>query len=52
MLTLKRILRNLLTFIKNVCILPLGVVIWIIYRAYLQALIIEQKLDKLEKGKK
>lgn len=52
MLMIKRILRNLLTFIKNLCIVPLGVIIWIIYRAYLQALFIEQKLDKLEKGKK
>lgn len=51
MLMLK-ILRNLLTLVKNLCILPLGVIVWLIYRAYLQALVIEQKIDRIEKGKK
>jgi hypothetical protein len=48
----KVILRKIITIVKNTCILPLGIVAWLLYRAYLQALIIEQKIDKLEKGKK
>ena len=48
----KVILRKVLTIVKNICILPLGIIAWLVYRAYLQALILEQKIDKLEKGKK
>lgn len=46
------LMRKLLTIIENLVILPLGCIIWLVYKAYLQALVIEQIMDRIQKGKK
>ena len=43
-------MRKLLKWTINLIILPISVLIWLVYRAYLLATAIERKLQAIERG--